>query len=194
MGIRAMEDYGPGFFKEGNKLALATNMSPESDARRKNGLVAAWKKKVQMRAKGRKRYLTDKDKKFRSKRIRLRITVAKEAREIQDIARQSASAAMERLATIVNDPQSLDNVAIAAAAVILDRAYGKPNQTNTNVNVDANGKTTEVSASELNTRIEAALRRVDEITGRGKQKGKGKEQPADLRVSYRHPGNPERQH
>lgn len=120
-------------------------------------------------------------------RIKLRITVAREAREIQDLARTHADQAMKRMAEIINDPHSPDNIAVAAAEVIFNRAYGKPNQTNTNLNVDANGKPTEVSGSELDKRIAEALKRVEAIAGRAAEAPKGKKQPADLRKLDRNP-------
>jgi hypothetical protein len=126
-------------------------------------------------------------------RVRLRETVAKEARDIQDMARRHATAAMERMAHIVNNPASPENAQIAAAAVILDRAYGRPNQTNTNLNVDANGKPTEVSTTELDRRIAEALRAVEALTGRARQAPKGKEQPADIRERDRNPDGSEPQ-
>lgn len=126
-------------------------------------------------------------------RVRLRETVAREAREIQDFARKHATAAMERMAYIVNNPASPENAQIAAAAVILDRAYGRPTQTNTNLNIDANGKPTEVSTSELDRRIDEALRAVEALTGRARKAAKGKEQPADLRERNRNPDGSEPQ-
>lgn len=120
-------------------------------------------------------------------RIKLRVTIAREAREIQDLARTHADQAMKRMAEIINDPSSPDNIAVAAAEVIFNRAYGKPNQTNTNLNVDANGKPTEVSGSELTKRIKEALERVESITGRAGKAAEGKKQPAHLRKLDRNP-------
>src|SRR5690349_19090172 len=81
-------------------------------------------------------------------RVKLRETVAREQREIQEIARKNAQAAMERLADIVEHSHN-ETAAIAAAQVILDRGYGKANQTNINATIDANGKATDVSNKEL---------------------------------------------
>lgn len=128
-----------------------------------------------------------KNRKPKHPRVRLRETVAKEARDIQDMARRHATAAMERMAHIVNNPASPENAQIAAAAVILDRAYGRPNQTNTNLNIDANGKPTEVGSTELDRRIAEALRAVEALTGRARKAPKGKEQPADVRERDRNP-------
>ena len=92
-------------------------------------------------------------KRIHKPRIVLRTTIAREAREIQDLARKHADQAMTRMAEIINNPNSPDNIAVAAAEVIFNRAYGKPNQLNTNLNVDANGKPKDVSGSELDQRI-----------------------------------------
>ena len=124
-------------------------------------------------------------------RIKLRTTVAREAREIQDLARMHADQAMRRMAEIINNPHSQENLVIAAAEVIFNRAYGKPNQTNTNLNVDANGKPAEVSGTELNQRIAQALKRVEDITGRAGEAAKGKKQPANLRKLDRDPHGPD---
>jgi hypothetical protein len=183
---------GAGFFGEGNSYALAENLTPEANSRRFAGLRKTWKRHAELRAVGKRKMSKSKEKaKLRSPRIRLRTTVAREAREIQNMARTHATQAMKRMAEIVNDPNAPDNIAVAAAEVIFNRAYGKPNQTNTNLNVDANGKLTEVSSTELNERVEEALRRVEAIAGRTAKTVKGKEQPADLRKLDRNPHGPD---
>jgi hypothetical protein len=126
----------------------------------------------------------------RHPRVVLRETVAKEAREIQDMARKFASAAMNRAFSVLADPTAADTAVLQAADLILNRAYGKPNQTNTNLNVDANGKISEVSGAELNKRIAEALKRVEDITGRERQAPARKKQPADLRKLDRDPHGP----
>lgn len=94
---------------------------------------------------------------------RYELTIAKEAREIQDMARERATAVIKRLTDIaLKSP--VESVAVAAGNVLLERAYGKANQTNTNVTVDANGKASEVTGKELDGRIKAALKRVEEVT------------------------------
>lgn len=134
-----------------------------------------------------KTYHQKKDERVR-KRIRLKETVAKEAREIQDIARTRAVAAMNRLAKIIDDPASKDSDAIAAIAVTLDRAYGKASQTHINANIDANGKDSEISDQELKTRIEKAIKRVNELTGGTAKAPESKEQPTDIRERDRDTG------
>jgi hypothetical protein len=182
----------PGYFTKGNTCAAAENLTPDANARRFAGLCKTWKKHAERDANGGKVTLMSKERdKLRSPRIRLRTTVAREAREIQSLARTHASQAMRRMAEIINDPHSPDNIAVAAAEVIFNRAYGKPNQTNTNLNVDANGKHTEVSGSELNQRIAEALKRVEAIAGRAPKETKGKKQSADLRKLDRNTHGPD---
>lgn len=182
----------PGFFKAGNTYAKAENLTPEANARRFAGLRKTWKKHIDRYQKGKKvTPMKSKEAKARSPRVRLRTTIVKEAREIQDLARTHAAQAMRRMAEIINDPMTPGNIAVAAAEAILNRAYGKPNQTNTNLNVDANGKNSEVSGTELDQRIATALKRVEDLTGREAKAPAGKKQPADLRKLDRNPHGPD---
>lgn len=126
-------------------------------------------------------------------RVRLRETVAREAREIQDFARKHSMAAIQLAAQIMADPHAPESARLQAMDLVLNRAYGKPNQTNTNLNVDANGKPREVSTTELDRRIEEALGAVEDLTRRTVQKTKGKEQPADVRERNRNPDGSEPQ-
>lgn len=123
----------------------------------------------------------------RHPRIKLREKVAREAREIQTLARHFATAAVETAAQAMLDPTEPLSARLQAAALILDRAYGKAVQPNTNMNVDANGKPREVTSSELDRRINETLAAVERITGRAGKAPKGKEQPADLRQRNRNP-------
>jgi hypothetical protein len=185
---------------KGSQFGLAENYSPEANARRLEGLRKTWAIHNKKAAKGeldgisiyskrRSRYM--KVKPPRHPRVVLRETVAREAREIQDMARRFASAAMQRAFNVINDPTAADTAVLQAADLILNRAYGKPNQTNTNLNVDANGKISEVSGAELNQRIAEALKRVESIAGREQQALKGKKQPANLRKLDRNPHSPD---
>lgn len=117
--------------------------------------------------------------------LKLRKTIAREAREIQNMARQSATAAMERLFQIVSNPKSMDSVAIAAASVLLDRGYGKSVQPNINTNVNGDGKPADLTSKELQERIGDALKRVEAATGGTSKASKGKKRPVDVRVSDR---------
>lgn len=182
-----------GFFKAGNTHAATANLDEDANRRRMAGLFKTWDRNAHeaaLRKKHGKGYMKIKAKRVRRPRIQLRTTIAKEAREIQELARTHASQAMKRMAEIINDPSSPDNIAVAAAEVIFNRAYGKPNQTNTNLNVDANGKSAEVSGPELNKRIEEALERVKAITERAAKAPAGKKQPAHLRKLDRNPHGP----
>lgn len=46
--------------------------------------------------------------------------------EIEEIARRSASEALQTLVSIQNDPKAPASSRVAAAGAVLDRAYGKP--------------------------------------------------------------------
>ena len=120
------------------------------------------------------------------KRVRLRTTIAKEAREIQEIARTHATAVMDKLAEIVGNSHN-ESAVIAAGQVLLDRAYGKSAQTNINANVDTHGKNTDVSQGELDKRIEQTLKRVEAITGGAPKAPKSEERPSDVRQLDRDP-------
>lgn len=168
-------------FVKGNKLCSKANLTPEQHQKRMEALMRGWQTSARKR-RGERVVTAETKKRTRiRKRIRLRETVAKEAREIQEIARQRAVSAMNRLAEIIDNPASKDSDAIAAIAVTLDRAYGKATQTNVNANLDANGQNKDISATELNQRIEKALKRVAELTGGKPEAPPSKDRPADLR-------------
>lgn len=131
------------------------------------------------------------EKKFMDPKIRLQVTAIRDAREIQDRARTMAQAAMDRAFQVLSNPNSQDSAALQAAELVLNRAYGKPNQTNTNLNVDANGKLNEISGAELNQRIKEALKRVEDITGRERQAPQSKKQSANLRKLDRNTHGPD---
>lgn len=171
----------PAKFHCGNREAAAENMSAASHARRIQGMFKAWETKARIDRGENIMGVREKRVQRRRVRAKLIVTVAKEAREIQHIARTHAQAAMKRLASIITDYESQDTAAIAAISVLLDRAYGKANQTNINANLDANGKPAEVTGKELDTRIEETLRRVEALTGGAPKEAPRKELPPDLR-------------
>lgn len=121
-----------------------------------------------------------KEKKENRQRVRLKETVAKEAREIQEMARMAADKAMECLVGMIDDPDTRSSDKISAINILLDRAYGKATQTNVNTNIDA-GKEADVSEAELNRRIKAALTRVEAITGGAGEAQQSEERPVDVR-------------
>lgn len=55
-------------------------------------------------------------------------------RELADMAKDHASAALETLVSVANSPKAPAAARVSAASAILDRAYGKPRQA---VDVDA---------------------------------------------------------
>jgi len=183
---RAIYNRLDGFFREGNQYALAKTMDPEKHTKRMQALFRGWQTRA--RQTSGEKFVSPNQirKREKRKRIRLHQTVAKEAREIQDIARTHATAVVKRLAEIAEASPN-EAAAIAAGQVLLDRAYGKASQTNINATVDANGKPTDVSAKELDTRIEKALERVNALTGGTAKTPARKKQPVDLREHDRDP-------
>ncbi len=152
-------------FVPGNRLSTAENLTEHANSLKLKALVAGWE--TARRKLNGEKVVTAREieQKQRRKRLKLKETVAKEALEIMEIARQKASAAMERLGQIVENPDSQDSAAIQAASVILDRAYGKANQTNVNTNVNIDGKPADLTAKQLDARVASALKRVEAITG-----------------------------
>lgn len=126
-------------------------------------------------------------------RVRLKEAVAREAREIQTTARQYSASAMKLAAEIMGDPTEPASARLQAMDLILNRAYGRPNQNNTNLNIDANGKTEEISSTELDTRTAAALKQFEKLTGGTAKAAAGKKQPADIREHHRNPDGSEPQ-
>jgi hypothetical protein len=175
-------------FVKGNQYAAKKNMSAESHEKRyqalKRGHITTKKK-----ATGEIKVSRSMERiRKKRERVRLRETVAKEAREIQELGRKNADAVMRRLANIaISSPN--ETAAIAAAQVILDRSYGKANQTNINANIDANGKETDISQKELDTRIDQVLKRVENLTGGKTEAPASQEQSIDLRKLDRDPNS-----
>ena len=129
--------------------------------------------------------------KMKRKRLKLeqKKAVALELHELQKMARESATLAMETLIEISSNKRAPEANRIAASAVILDRAYGKASQTTISANV-SHGKASDIDSTELDTRISRALKRVEELTNRTPKAGPGKERPVDLREPDQHTDRP----
>jgi hypothetical protein len=184
--FRAQLSHPEGYFRAGNQEALKQNLTEEAHAKRMRALFRGWKTRARLRA-GEVFVPPNQTRKIeKRKRMRLHMTVAKEQREIQDLARKGAEHVMKRMIEIANTSFN-ETAAIAAASVVLERAYGKANQTNINATVDANGKATDVSGKELDSRIEQTLKRVEAITGRASKATAGKKQSVDIRKHDRDP-------
>ena len=107
--------------------------------------------------------------------------VALEAHELQQMARENATLAMETLIEISKSKRSPETTRIAASAVILDRAYGKASQTSITARV-TDGKTSEIDGNELDTRIASTLKRVEALTRRTPKAPSSEERPSRLRL------------
>ncbi len=122
------------------------------------------------------------ERKFKRQRAKLKETAAKEAAEIQLEARKHTASILEKMIEIANGAtNAVESAQIQAAHFVYDRAYGKAPQTNINANMNSNGKPSEITGSALAKRIEAALKRVEELTGGGVPPPVSKERPADVR-------------
>ncbi len=118
------------------------------------------------------------------KRTRVRMkekrALALEAHELQQIARENAVLCMNTLVEIASNHRAPESTRIAASAVILDRAYGKSSQTSITANV-TNDKKSNLDGTELDKRIEQALKRVEGLTNRTAKTGTGEKRPINLR-------------
>lgn len=168
-------------FVANNKLAAAENLSTHANNKRLQALVRGWETRRRMQ--NGEKVVTFRQKRalIKRKRLRLKVTVAKEAAEIQEIARTHASAALERLAKIIESENSQDSTAVQAIAVMLDRAYGKANQTNVNTNVNIDGKANELTPAQLDERVTKALKRVEDLTRGTPKTPESPQRPSDIR-------------
>jgi hypothetical protein len=101
--------------------------------------------------------------------------------EIQAKARKYAPDAVDALGEIVKSKIATDVARISAAQTLLDRAYGRPTQTNVNATVNTDGKPPEITDKELDTRIKETLTRIEGLTKRKREKIQGEDRPTDLR-------------
>lgn len=175
----------------GNQISKAENLTEEANDKRLKAMIKGWRTKAKMQHGEKVVVKVQHKRKFmQRKRRRLNETIAKEVREIQEIARMNASSAMDRLVDIINREDSRDSDAISAIGELLNRAYGKSTQTNVNANINDNGKETEASSRELDSRINKALQRIETITGGAREAPKSVEGPPDVRLRNRNPRGP----
>jgi len=157
------------------------NLTPAQNGRRLTSLFKTWDV-WEHKHRGENIMSTKENERRRfRRRLRLKEGVALQAREVQEVARKYARATMEMIAEIAGNPTERAADRIAAGNVLLDRAYGKANQTNTNVHVDNNGRLTEISSGELTTRIEETIRAIEITTKRTVKKEESGKQLVDLR-------------
>jgi hypothetical protein len=164
---------GRGGFQIGVKPAAAVDFQPGFDPRRNLKGPAKMTDDEKLASSLSRKAL-------RADRLR-KEEIVKEAKEVQDIARSHAAKALEALSRIVDSQTAPDSAVIQAAGMLLDRGYGKAAQTNINANLDANADPKAVTATDLNKRIEAALRRVEGITGGELEEEQSEERPTDIR-------------
>ena len=104
-----------------------------------------------------------------------------ELHELQALARENATAAMQVLIEIAKNKRAPEATRIAASAVILDRGYGKASQVSITASV-TNGKADNLDSTELDKRISRALKRVEDLTNRTPKAGTGQKRPVNLRL------------
>lgn len=114
-------------------------------------------------------------------KLKLKKAVALEAHELQQMARENATIAMQSLIEISKNKRAPEPSRIAASAVILDRAYGKASQTSITASV-TNGKESDIDGPELDKRIKQALKRVEDLTNRAPKKRVRPNRPINLRL------------
>lgn len=119
---------------------------------------------------------------LKRKRIKLQIkkAIALEAHELQQIARENATLAMNTLTEIAKNKRAPEATRIAASSVILDRAYGKASQTSITASI-GNGKNSDLDSTELDRRVKQALKRVEELTDRTRKAPASPKRPVDIR-------------
>lgn len=126
-------------------------------------------------------HLSWRPKAMKRKRLKLKEQKARalEAHELQLKARENADLAMETLIEIAGNKRAPEATRIAAASAIMDRGYGKASQTSITASVNGD-KAKDISADELDKRVSATLKRVEELTNRTGKAGKSKKKPADV--------------
>jgi len=172
-------------FNAGNQWAKAENLTVDANKKRFAGLIKSWET-IQRKLNGEEIVsMKTMVHKIRRKRARLRLTVAKEHREIQEKARTAASAVMDRLIEIAQT-STMESMAIQAAQVVLDRAYGKSIQTSVSASADGK-KTSEITGKQLDERYQQVLERVESLTRGAGKEAKSEKRPVDLREHNRNP-------
>jgi len=125
---------------------------------------------------------------LRHRRARVENAV-KNAREITKIALNNAAKAMRVAVEVMDDPRNKGSERLAAVEIVLNRAAGRPTQTNINASVDANATPAEATGKELDQRIAETLERVERITGRAPKAKKRPRTALNLRVDNSNPGS-----
>jgi hypothetical protein len=125
---------------------------------------------------------------LRHKRSRQENAV-KSAREIQQIALNNSAKAMRVAVEVMDDKRSKGSERLAAVEIVLNRAAGRPTQTNINASIDTNAPPHEASAKELDQRIAETLTRIERVTGRAPKKAPRERRSINIRVDDRDPGS-----
>lgn len=110
-----------------------------------------------------------------------RKTIAMEAKDLQDLARELATKAMQSLVDILDNEDSADTAKLQAIQMILDRGFGKPAATVLNFNQSMDAKPSQLDDRSLDQRTKDALSRIERLTSGASEEAESKERPSDLR-------------
>ena len=123
----------------------------------------------------------EKLRKLKMKEEKRREVIKREARDIQDIAREHTEHAMKVITEIMDNDAEVGSVRLQAAKEIMDRAHGKPTITTLNANLNSDVKVSEVDAADLDKRIANALNRIEKLAGREIKTIEGQAGPMNIR-------------
>lgn len=126
----------------------------------------------------------EKARKLKMKDDKRREVIKREARDIQDLARDHTEAAMRVITEIMNNDAEVGAVRLKAAETIMDRAHGKPTITTLNANMNADLKLSEINADDLDKRAALALKRIEKLTGGEAKTFESEERPSNLRFDH----------
>jgi hypothetical protein len=106
--------------------------------------------------------------------------MAKAATDIRSLARAHTETAIKTLAGIMREKKAPPAARVAAANSLLDRGWGKAVQP-VDATINSERSLNEISSSELDERIAAALSRVESLAGGAAGQDSGEEQSSDVR-------------
>ncbi len=178
---------------------LAKNIKPFEKLRGTPNLKSVFSNRLDPSVHGHRKkrdFITDKNiEKFYAKQQRRQIKVADEvkrnmirkkeiameARDLQDLCRQFTLKATETLIQILDDPDAAPSAKLQAIGMLWDRGYGKPAQTQVNINASADSKPEELDAKSLDKRIADALGRVEKLANGATEEGESETRSSHLR-------------
>ena len=162
----------PGRFKVGEDYPERVATQFPSQNYRGYPSREAWSASFKESAKRKKIQMSDEKRK---------LLIKKEARDIQDIARDLSEEMIELAADIARDENTSPAAKLQAIQFITERGYGKPVQSTVNTNINQNLKPSELNATELDQRVAETLRRIEGAEQRAPKAPEGENRPRNLR-------------